>query len=501
MKPNISITRHDRFLHQAYKCFVGLASLGFLCGCMGASSASTATTSTAAPAATTAVAPAVLTVSDAPLSNILSAVVTLSSVNLTASGSTTPVSLLSTPVTVELSGLGAVQEPIELTTLPLGNYNSATLAITSAVVTYLNSAGQATTATATLSQPTITVALAPALMITSQGEVQLQLAFNLAQSFSITGTSVTFTPAINTAAAAVSSENNGDRQVEVTGNVTSVSATSITVQSGDSGRQFTFTINSATQIANGATVATIQPGSIVQVQGQTQSDGSLLAVTVTQESNGNSSNGQEDGAKGIIVSVATGSNGVLTGFSMIPRESFGATASGGSSATGSAVTVTLSSTTTYALPEDAQQIGIASNSFSPKEIFTGQAVVVTGAAGTGSASGTIAAQQVMLAAESLSGTLTALPQAAGGGFSFTITLPANSYLGVYQNLPPLNVLASQMTEFGNGLSTSTFASTASGTNLELHGYLLEDSTGNATLYVTQVNQVQATETPEGGSDN
>ncbi len=477
-----------------------LAGLGLLCGCMGAASSSI-TAATSAPTAATGAAPAVVTVSDAPLSNILSAVVTLSSVNLSAGGSTTPVSLLSKPVTVELSGLGAVQEPIELTTIPLGTYSSASLTVTSAQVTYLNATGQTTTATATLSQPTLTVALTPTLTVASQGEIQLQLAFNLAQSFSITGTTVTFTPAINTAAAQVSAENNGDRQVEVTGQATSVSATSITIQSGDSGRQFTFAINSATQFANGSTAATIQQSSIVQVQGQTQTDGSLLALTITPESQGNSNNGQEDGAKGIVVSVTTSSNGAVTGFSMVPRESFGSSSSGGASQNGGAVAVTLSSATTYGLPEDAINGGVAADAFNAAEIFPGQAVLVTGAAGTGSGPATIAAQQVMLSAESLSGTLAALPQATSAGFGFALTLPATSYLSMDLNVTALNISTGTMTEFGSGLSSTTFGSTTAGTNLEVHGYLLLDATGKLLLSGTQVNQVQAPETPEGGSGN
>ena len=180
-----------------------------------------------------------------------------------------------------------------------------------------------TTTTAALSQPTVTVALTPALNISSQGEVQLQLAFNLAQSFSVSGSTVTFTPAINTVGAQVSTENSGDREIEVSGQVISVSASSITVQSGGSGKQFAFTINGSTQFPSGVTASSIQTGSIVQVQGQTQTDGSLLALMITPESNGNSSGQQEDGAMGIIVSVTKNSSGTITAFTVVPRESFG----------------------------------------------------------------------------------------------------------------------------------------------------------------------------------
>ncbi len=432
----------------------------------------------------------VVTVSDAPLGNILSAKVTISAVGVTAASGGSPVSLLTQPVTVELSSLGAVQEPIEITNLASGTYNSATVTVSAAQVTYINGSGQVTTATATLNQPTVTVALSPALDVSGQGEVQLQLAFNLAQSFSVSGSAVTFTPAINTVGAQVSAENSGDRQVEVSGQVISVSSSSITVQSGDSGKQFTFTINSSTQFPNGVTAGSIQTGSIVQVQGQTQTDGSLLALMITPESNGNSSGQQEDGAKGIIVSVTKNSSGMITAFTMVPRECFG------SESCSASMNVALSSSTTYAVPEDAQQAGVVSAAFTAAEIFPGQSVVVTGAAGS---SGILNAQQVMLAAESIPGTLVATPQGSSPNFTFALALASTSYLTTYENLTSLNVSTSQATDYGNSLSASSFAALAAGASVEIHGYLLQDSTGHFAVYATEISQVEAPETPEGGS--
>ena len=463
--------------------FMGMAGLCTLLGC--GSSSSSPTPSTMASAA-----PMVVTVSDAPLSNILSAQVTISAVSVSAGSASSSVSLLTQPVTVELSGLGAVQEPIEITNLAFGAYNSATITVSAAQVTYINSAGQVTTATATLSQPTVTVALTPALTISSQGEVQLQLAFNLAQSFSVSGSTVTFAPAINTVGAQVSTENSGDRQLEVSGQVMSVSASSITVQSGDSGKQFAFTINSSTQFPNGVTASSIQTGSIVQVQGQTQTDGSLLALMITPESNENSSGQQEDGAKGIIVSVTRNSSGAITAFTMVPRESFG------SSSNGASLNVAVSSSTTYGIPEDAQLAGVASAAFTAAELFPGQSVVVTGTAG---ASGTLNAQQVMLAAESVPGTLVATPQGSSPNFTFALTLATSSYLTTYENLTSLNISTNQATEYGNSLSASSFAALAAGASIETHGYLLQDSSGNFALYASEISQVETPEAPEGGS--
>ena len=433
MKKNIKIS-------ASVAGMLGIGSISILLGCGSAASG------TSPFGASTA--PMVVTASDAPLSNILSAAVTISSASVTNSKSSAPV--IAAPVTVELSSLGAIQEPIELTKVAYGTYNSVTLTVSSAVVSYVNSGGQVVTTTATLTQPTITVALTPALVISAAGEVQLQLAFNLAQSFNITGTAVTFGPAINTVGTQVSTENSGDRQIEVTGNATAVSASAITIQAGDSGKQFAFTINSTTQFPAGVTASTIQTGAIVQVEGQTQADGTLLATTITQESSGNNSGTQEDGAKGIVTSV-TSSGGALTGFTMVPRENYG------SASSASSLNVTVSSSTTYNLSEDAQQSGVAAAAFTSAEVFPGQSVVVSGTAGTG---GAMAATQVTLAAESIAGTLVAAPQGTSPSFTFALTLPTTSLLTTYDQLTTLNETASQSTEFGGSLSATSFAALA-----------------------------------------
>ncbi len=218
-----------------------LAPALFLAGC--GSSATTGIT------AQSGSAPTVVTVSDAPLGNVLSAKVTISSVAVTTSAGSS-VSLLSKPEIIELSGLGSVQEPIELTNLPFGTYNSITVTVSAAQVTYIDpNTGLPVTAGATIGTPSVTVALNPALTFSNQDEVHLQIAFNLASSFSITGTAVSFTPAISSSGVQISQNGNGqneNEQVEVSGMVTAISSTSITVQSNDSNMPFTFTINGST---------------------------------------------------------------------------------------------------------------------------------------------------------------------------------------------------------------------------------------------------------------
>ena len=469
-------------------CILGATAftgLFFLAGCSSMSTAAGGTTANQPGSA-----PMVITVSDAPLGNILSAKITLSAIAVAPTGGS-PVSVLSNPETVELSGLGAMQEPIELTSLAPGTYNSVTVKVSAAQVTYLDpTTGQPVTASATLSSPSVTVALNPALSFTTTSEVDLHLAFNLAQSFAISGSTVTFTPAISTSAAQVENENNTDREVEVTGMVVAISSTSITVQSGDSGQQFTFAINGSTLFPSGVTPATIAQNSIVQVKGQTQSDGTLLALSITPLVAGMMGSGQqEEGAKGIVVMVARNTAGNLTSFTMVPQEDFG-------SMMPSAMTlnVLVASSTTYGINEDATQLGLSASMFNASEIFPGQAVMVGGAMDS---SGNLGATQITLGGENVAGVLAAAPQASGSNLDFSLALPVPSFLSSYEKLVTLNAVAGPNTQYGNGLTASSFTSLAANTPIQVHGYLLVDQSGNYLLTASEIAQPETPETPEG----
>ena len=461
-----------------------LAGFGGLVGC---SPSTLSATGGLQPSSTAA--PMVVTVSDAPLSNILSAKVTLSALSLSGA-STSTASVLSQPTKVELSNLGAVQEPIELTNLAFGTYNSVTLTVSAAQVTYTDSTGTVTTANATLGQPTITVALNPALTVTDMSELHLQMAFNLAQSFSIVGNVVTFTPAVNTAGGKVSDESSSDRNFEISGKVASVSSNLLTVVEGDSGLSFPIAINGSTTFSKGMTLSSIQAGAIVQVKGQTQTDGSLLAQTITVETTGDSGGAGQDGAKGLIVKVAEDGTGAVTGFTMVAQEGFG------SEAQSTSVNVALTGSTSYTVAEDYAAAGAGLPTFSNAEVFPGQSVMV---GGTADSTGLLTAAQVTLGGESVAGALAGAPQGSASSYTFSIQLPGSSYLTAYQGAASLNVVTNASTEFEDGLSSSMFAGLAATTNVEVHGYLLRSASGGLTFYATGISQVKAPEADSSGN--
>jgi hypothetical protein len=422
----------------------------------------------------------VVTAGDAPLSNILAAKVTISSMSLTPSGGGSDVTILSQPRTIELSSLGAIQEPIETENVAAGTYTSVNLTVSSATVTYVDSTGAVVTSTATINSPNDTVSLSPNLTVTQGQDVHLKLNFNLASSFDLSGSTLTFTPAITSAAGSIEQESEADKGVEVTGSVVSVSSSSITVQSADSGVQSTFAINSSTQFAANITAGSIKTGSIVTVRGTIQSDGSLLATMISAAMNGGAFGSGDGGGIGIVTAVTMDSNNNVTSFTFVPRQEF-------SDMSSTSVTVSLSSSTVYGLSEGAISNGIATGSFTNAEIFPGQSVEVIGTASSGS----IAAQEVDLAPESLAASLSTTVSGTAPDFTFTLALPAQSFLTTYDMLTSLSASTSAQTEYEDGLTATSFASLASGTSIEMHGYLLRDSSNNYSLAVSNVSQIES----------
>ena len=460
-----------------------LAPSAFIMSCSSGSPGSTSNPLGAA----SGTAPVLFTVSDAPLANILAASVTLSSVTLSTGTAGSAVSVLTHPATIELSSLAGIQEPLELQNIAAATYTAATVTVSAAQVTYLNASGVVTTNAASISQPTITVALSPAMTVASSGEVHLDLGFNLANSFDLTGTTLTFTPAISTAAAAVSAEGGGDRQLEVVGSIVSVSANTIVVQGMDSGNQITYAIDSATVLPAGVPLTSLAVGSIVQLQAQIQADGTLLALSITPQSSvsmSNQSGNSSGGGDGLIVSV-TSAGGQVTGFTMVPREHF-------DGSTAVTLAVTLSPSTVYAIDQDALALGLTSAQFTSAELFPGQSVSVSGT-NTG---GTVAATQVTLSAESLSGTLAAMPAGTSSSLTFSLALPAGSYLTTYDALTSLDVVTGTATSYDHQLTATMFAALPAATSVEIHGYLLQTAPGIFTLYAENVGQPQPPETPE-----
>jgi hypothetical protein len=431
-------------------------------------------------------APMMVSAGDAPLANVITADVTVSAVSLTNTQGQ-QVQVLAQPQTLELANLVGVREPLHLGSITGGSYNAVTVTVTAANIVYIDpSSGQVVTANASIQNGTVSVALNPTLTVDSDDGLQMHLDFNLEQSLSFSNNTVTFTPAIHAAWGKEKDLSSVDRDVRVVGSVTAVNSSSITVQAGDSNRTWAFVIDSSTRIGGGLGIAQIQAGSVVLVRGQVQDDGSLVAQHISSLLSGQVENQSELALVGVVASTTKDSSGAVTSFTMAVRYGFG------SGTFGDLLTVGVNSSTIYSVGDEALAAGLTASSFNNAQLFPGQAVLLIG---DYTGNNNLTAQEIRLCGEGTHSTLAAAVQGSSPNFTFTLQLPAWSFLTQLDQIGTLNASTSSATEYGDAISSSGFAATPVGTPLTVHGYLLQ-SGGVYTLYATHVNQTTLPETPE-----
>ncbi|MGA2694892.1 MAG: DUF4382 domain-containing protein [Terriglobales bacterium] len=220
---------------------------------------------------------------DAPLPSVVSFNITINSITL--QNSSTQVTALSTPTTVDFGRLVGLRSLLGFNTVPAGSYTSATFNLANPVISYVDMTQNPPALTqlnGTLTTSTVTVAFPQAMVVTSNGLGGLHMDFDLRQSLEtntngqITGT---VNPTIDIMAVSASQEEG--QVTEYTGNVvsTNASANNFTMQ-GPYGFQEVIDVNSSTKFNSGYSITTIPSNSIVCVEGTVQDDGSILAQDV-----------------------------------------------------------------------------------------------------------------------------------------------------------------------------------------------------------------------------
>ncbi len=213
---------------------------------------------------------------------ILSLSLTLTGIELTnQSGST--VSILSSPVTFDASSLDGIASPVKIASIPDDTYVSATLTYSGATESYVNSSGTTVTATATLANTSTTFTF-PASITVSDTTTQFVVDLLVAQSVSFSGSTVTVTPDFTVAFSKQSG--GGWTGPEQTFGVLSELGTSTFTLTTGFNTSITIDVNSSTTYTGVSGFSGLAVSDAVQVNLSTQSDGSLLADSVTVEQTG-----------------------------------------------------------------------------------------------------------------------------------------------------------------------------------------------------------------------
>lgn len=380
---------------------------------------------------------------DGPVDRVVDFEVTVTSVVLTDAGGGT-VSVLSSPTRIELTHLAGAVEPLSLAAVPPGTYTKATIKVSNPEVEFVNNAGQVVEAVATLTTDSATVNFSPSLTIGST-PTALNFDFDLAASLTLntSNNTATVTPTFTVSSATVAAENeqndeNGEME-DITGSVTNVSAPKFTISVQQTAQSLTFTTDSSTKFEGVAGVSGLTNGMIVEVDGVTQPDGSLLAKKVEVKEN----NGME--LEGLVTSV-TGLP--VTQFQMVVQDE--GSPGNNMPALGSAVTVNVTGSTSFRFDND--EVDLSNLTFTPafdaNTLGKAQRVEVDS---TASGASPVTADKVKLKEQALSGTVSA-SSSSGGQTTFTLTVAPDSAFALLTGSTTLTVVKQPGTEL-KGISS------------------------------------------------
>jgi Domain of unknown function (DUF5666)/Domain of unknown function (DUF4382) len=233
---------------------------------------------------------------DAPVSSVVAFKITIDSITL--NNGTTAAQVLSTPTSVDFGQLVGLRSLLGFNTVAPGTYTSATFTFAASnpapsidYVDLTTNPPSISTATGTLSNPTVTVAFpttAP-LVVGSNGLAGLHTDFDLRQSLAMDGNgnliinngTIAVTPVLDVMA--VSASDSLGQITEFIGNIVSVNTAgnSFVVQ-GPYGFQETIDVNTNTLYNGSNSLSSLMANSIVCVEGTVQADGSILAAGVEQ---------------------------------------------------------------------------------------------------------------------------------------------------------------------------------------------------------------------------
>src|SRR5438270_5385075 len=161
-------------MNQLFFRLLLLTLLGGLTACGGGGNSASPSPQSAVPGNTQSSA-AVVNISDAPSDRLIELEITVDSIVLTKSDNST-VTVLAAPRKIEVTHLAGTNEPLTLSAIPQGTYISASIAVSSPEVTFINNAGQPVEKENPGFATSVTVPISPALVV---GAAPVVLTFDL----------------------------------------------------------------------------------------------------------------------------------------------------------------------------------------------------------------------------------------------------------------------------------------------------------------------------------
>jgi Domain of unknown function (DUF4382)/Domain of unknown function (DUF5666) len=370
---------------------------------------------------------------DSPVCNVISLQVTITGATLTPQNGGNDVSLISSaqPVTLDFASLQDFSTYLSLSSLSGGTYSLLNLTLSSPRVTVLDfsqSPPQPKTLSASLARSTVSVAISPALTVTSGGTAALSMDFNLHQAVQtdtqglVTGV---IDPDFTATPLSVSTTVGFGELRELHGLVQSISATpaggfsgSLVLQTSPaSTSSMTINVNSNTEFNGVAGVGTLLVGAYVEVAAFVDSSGRIVAERVTSEGVDNSLQSTA-GFLGTITSV-TRVSGNATQFTLAVRQEFPDVSTAVPLLSSLSVNVSPATAFQVAAPE----ANLANLTLNAANLGVGQSVVVHGQyqAATPSVPAVLNATSVYLRLQTVAGGFSKLlqvdPDGKTGGFA------------------------------------------------------------------------------------
>ncbi len=360
---------------------------------------------------------------DAPADRIVAFELTVNSVVLTDQGGKA-FNALSAPTELELSHLADTNEPLSLLNVPQDTYTQLAISVSNPEVVYLNNSGTAVEKEFTFTQ-TVTLALNPPVVIGAGGTV-VNLDLNLARSLALDVASgqVSLNPifVVTTSAVPPDSEENGEDEDhgemgDMWGIVQSVGSTSFQMSAQLSDQVLTINVSNQTEFEGVSGIGQVKPGMLLRVDAVTHQDGALLARKVELAE-------MQDGseAEGIVTSV-TGNPAQQ--FSVVLQDGAGANLH--ASSLGARMNVGVTSGTAFRVPGEVDLSNLPfTPAFDATTLRPGQRVEADTDLPISAAS--LTAESVRLQRQALRGTVSNYQSSGSNQFTFTLNLPADSYL-------------------------------------------------------------------------